>query len=165
MSSPTLRGTSARTLVVTAVVAATIAWSVLRVVDGRSVDALTMSWLAVPWTLPLGLAVVAAGLSVSARAWSQRLGGATGARPVDPIAAARAVAAAKASALVGSAVAGLYAGYAVFLLGISDSELRTSRLWACLVTAGAAVAVVVAAMALERVLHLPDDEEPGGSTA
>lgn len=165
MSSPSVRSTSVRTLVLILVLSATAAWSVLRILDGRSVDALTASWLAVPWTLPLGLAAVAAGLLVSARAWSQRIAGAEGAKPVDPLAAARAVAAAKASALVGAGIAGVYVGYTLFLIGISASELRTSRLLSCLVTAGCAVGVVAGGLLLERVLHLPDDEESGGSTA
>ena len=165
MSGSGVRLTPVRTVVSIAVVAASVAWALLRILESRSVDALTAVWLNVPWSLPVGLAGVAVGLGVSARAWTQRLHGTGGARPVDPLAAARTVAAAKASALVGALVGGAYAGYALFLLSGEDSELRTSRTWGCAATVVTAVAVVVAAMVLERVLRLPDDMDDSASLA
>lgn len=159
MSSPGVRLTSIGAVVTLAVGAGTLAWSVLRILDSRSVDTLTASWLNIPWSLPIGLVLVAVGLGASARAWAQRRSGAPGTKPVDALAAARAVAAAKASAFVGSLVGGLYAGYLVFLLPNSESELRTDRLWASGATVLAAGLVVFAALALERVLQVHDDDD------
>lgn len=151
--------TSLRLVAAVALGAGTAAWSLLGILDSRDVELLTASWLGVPWSLPVGLGLVAVGLVVSARAWTARLSGVNGAKPVDPLAAARTVAAAKASALVGALVGGAYTGYAVFLLPNSDSELRTSRLWGCGATVLSAMLVVAAALYLERVLRLPNDDE------
>ncbi|RKS75276.1 uncharacterized protein DUF3180 [Motilibacter peucedani] len=159
MSSQHVRPTSARTVVLSAVAAGVAVWSLLRVLDARSIDVLTQAWLGIPWSLPVGLALVGVGLLVSARAWRQRLSGASGARPVELLAAARAVAVAKASAVVGAVLAGAYAGYAVFLLPSSDSDLRTSRLIGSAATALASALVVGAGLLLERVLRLPEDDD------
>ena len=159
MSVQHVRPTSTRNVVLAAALAGTAAWSLLRILDTRSIDLLTQAWLGIPWSLPVGLALVGVGLLASARAWSQRLSGAEGARPVDLLAAARAVAVAKASAVVGAVLAGAYAGYLLFLLPGADSELRTSRLWGSGATVLASVLVVGAALLLERVLRLPDDDD------
>ena len=165
----TLQPTPLRLLAGTAALSAAAAWCLLALLEADDVDALSASWLAVPLTLPFVLVLLAVGLGVSARAWRRRLDGAEGARPVDPLAAARMVAAAKSSALVGALVGGAYAGYALFLLpGGGDSELRADRLPLAAATALAALAAVGAALLLERVLRVPpgnDDDRPSGPGA
>ncbi|WP_130494509.1 DUF3180 family protein [Motilibacter rhizosphaerae] len=152
-------------LATVAVVAGVAAWALLVLLDARSVDVLTASWLAVPPTLPVGLLVVAVGLAVAVRAWRQRVSGHPDARPLEPLSAARAVAAAKASGAVGAVVGGAYLGYAAYLVPDAHSELRTSRLVGCAAVVVCSVLVVAAAVALERVLRLPDDDEDDPSGA
>jgi hypothetical protein len=162
---PALRPTRVAVLVAVAVVAGLVAWAALQVLDARSIDVLTASWLQVPPTLPVALLVVAVGLGVSARAWRQRLAGDPRVRAVDPLAAARTAVAGKASALVGSLVGGLYLGYLAYLVPDAHSELRTERLVTCGLTVVASVLVVAAGLWLERVLRIPEDpDDRGGPT-
>ncbi|MFG3119792.1 DUF3180 domain-containing protein [Streptomyces sp. NPDC048197] len=124
----------------------------------------------VPVAAPIVLAFLAAVLAGTAfelrgrlRAQRERRPGAKG---VDPLLAARAVVFGQASALVASLVAGLYGGVGVFLLtaGLDVDPRRDQAIYAGLsVLAGAAV--VVAAIFLERVCKLPDDEGDGGADA
>jgi hypothetical protein len=88
-------------------------------------------------------------------------------KPVNPFFAARAVALAKASSHVGSAVAGFYAGYGLFLLADLDTPLRRERALLCGLATLAAVALVAIAVWLERICRLPtdDDEPPVGAPA
>ncbi|MFD8548702.1 DUF3180 domain-containing protein [Streptomyces sp. NPDC059649] len=124
----------------------------------------------VPVAAPIVLAFLAAVLAATAfelrgrlRAQRERRPGAKG---VDPLLAARAVVFGQASALVASLVAGLYGGVGVFLLtsGLEVEPRRDQAIYAGLsVLAGAAV--VAAAIFLERVCKLPDDEGNGGADA
>ncbi|MFB7761302.1 DUF3180 domain-containing protein [Streptomyces xiamenensis] len=126
---------------------------------------------AVPLLAPVVLALIAAvllatALSLRARLRAQRTwghrpaegwGSREGARPVEPLVAARAVVFGQASALVSSLVAGLYGGFGLFLLleRMEVPNRREQALYAGLsVIAG--VAVCAAALYLERVCKLPD---------
>ena len=162
-SRPSLRPTRVAVLVAVGVVAALLAWALLTVLDARSIDVLTASWLQIPPTLPIALLVVAVGLAVSGRAWRQRLAGDPRSRAVDLLSAARTAVAGKASALVGALVTGVYLGYLAYLVPDAHSELRTQRLLACAATVVAGVLVVAAGLWLERVLRLPDDREGGSA--
>lgn len=83
-------------------------------------------------------------------------------RPVNPFFAARAVALAKASSHVGSAVLGFYAGYGLFLLGELDIPALRERAILSGLAALASLGLVVIAVWLERICRLPTDEdEPG----
>ena len=125
----------------------------------------------VPVAAPIVLAVIAAVLAATAlslrsrlKAQRERVPGASG---VDPLVAARAVVFGQASALVASLVAGLYGGTGLFLLlqGMEPGPRRDQAFYAGLsVLAG--VAVVAAALFLERVCKLPEDEDkPPGAAA
>jgi hypothetical protein len=83
-------------------------------------------------------------------------------KPVNPFFAARAVALAKASSHVGSAVLGFYAGFGMFLLAELDVPARRERAILCGLATLASLALVVIAVWLERICRLPtdDDEEP-----
>lgn len=116
---------------------------------------------AVPLLAPVILALIAAvllatALSLRARLRAQRERR-EGARPVEPLVAARAVVFGQASALVSSLVAGLYGGFGLFLLleRMEVPNRREQALYAGLsVIAG--IAVCAAALYLERVCKLPD---------
>ncbi|MEU9121219.1 DUF3180 domain-containing protein [Streptomyces sp. NPDC048506] len=121
----------------------------------------------VPKAAPIVLGLIAVVLAATAfslrsmlRAQRERRPGAKG---VDPLVAVRAVVVGQASAMVAAPVAGLYGGVGVFLLtsGLDVAPRREQVLYAGLsVLAGAAV--VAAAVFLERVCKLPDDEDKGG---
>ncbi|GAA0491926.1 DUF3180 domain-containing protein [Streptomyces stramineus] len=122
----------------------------------------------VPVAAPIVLAVIAAVLAATALSLRSRLKAQRerrpGAKGVDPLVAARAVVFGQASALVAALVAGMYGGVGAFLLidGVDTSIRRDQVIYAAMsVVAG--VCVVIAALFLERVCRLPedDDEERG----
>ncbi|MGK5629640.1 DUF3180 domain-containing protein [Streptomyces sp. URMC 123] len=125
----------------------------------------------VPVAAPIVLALIAAVLAATALALRARLKAQRerrpGAKGVDPLVAARAVVFGQASALVAALVAGMYGGVGVFLVidGLDVDPRRDQAIYAGLsVLAG--VAVVAAALFLERVCRLPEDEdEPPPPTA
>lgn len=139
-------------------IALVIAWSIARLWD-------TVGTLpGVPLAAPIVLAVIATALFATALSLRSRLRAQRrrrpGAKGVDPLAAARAVVFAQSSALVASLVAGLYGGACVYLIMYKlDMDPRQQQA----VYAGLAfltgVAVVAAAIFLERICKLPDDED------
>lgn len=124
----------------------------------------------VPVAAPVVLAVIATVLLATALSLRARLKAQREREPdakgVDPMMAARAVLFGHASALVAALVAGVYGGTGVFLLA-EDVELpvrQDQAIYAGLsVVAG--IAVVAAAMFLERVCKLPEDDDDHDSSA
>lgn len=118
---------------------------------------------AVPVAAPVVLAIIATvllatALSLRTRLKEQRLRE-PGAKGVDPMMAARAVLFGHASALVASLVAGLYGGVGVALLmDPSKAPARVDQTLYAGLSVAAGIAVVAAAVFLERVCRLPDDE-------
>ncbi|MFF9688902.1 DUF3180 domain-containing protein [Streptomyces sp. NPDC014623] len=115
----------------------------------------------VPLAAPVVLAVIAVvllatALSIRARLRAQRERR-PGAKGVDPMMAARAVVFGQASALVASLVAGMYGGTGVFLLGSLDVPPRRDQAIYAGFAVLAGIAVVAAAVFLERVCKLPED--------
>jgi MFS family permease len=131
-------------------------------------DSLDHTLPAVPLFAPviLGLiaaALLAAALSLRARLRAQRERR-PDAKPVDRLMAARAVVFGQASALVSALAAGAYGGFGLFLLmyRMDVPNRRDQALYAALAVV-AGLAVVAAALFLERVCRLPDGEDgPGG---
>ncbi|WP_097867754.1 DUF3180 domain-containing protein [Streptomyces sp. rh34] len=115
----------------------------------------------VPLAASIVLAVIAAILLATALSTRTRLRAQRerrpGAKGVEPLFAARAVVFGQASALVTALVAGMYGGTGVFLLSYLDIPPRRDQA----IYAGAAVvagiAVIAAALFLERVCRLPED--------
>jgi hypothetical protein len=121
--------------------------------------------LSAPLVLLLGSAILlATALSLRSRLTAVR-DRRPGARPVNPLAAARAAVLAKASSPVGALVVGLYTGYGLYLL--QEVEIAARRQFAVLsgfaVLAG--LALVAAALFLERVCRLPPPDERSGRNA
>ncbi|MCZ4118710.1 DUF3180 domain-containing protein [Streptomyces sp. H39-S7] len=118
----------------------------------------------VPLAAPIVLALIAVVLTATAlslrvrlRAQRDRVPGAKG---VDPLLAARAVVFGQASALVASLVAGMYGGTGVFLLLYQwDVPPRRDQAIYAGFAVLAGLAVVAAAIFLERVCKLPEDPE------
>jgi hypothetical protein len=147
-----------RVLVGLFVVAGVLAWAGARL--WHELGTLPSVPVAAPVVLGLIAVVLAAtALSLRARLKAQRERQ-PGAKGVDPLLAARAVVFGQASALVAAIVAGIYGGVCVFLIA-SQLDIEPRRDQAvysgCAVVAGAAV--VAAALFLQRVCRLPDDED------
>lgn len=153
-----------RTLAGLFAAAAVLSWAGARMLD--ALDSLP----SVPVAAPIVLAVIATvllatALSLRARLKAQRER-VPGAKGVEPMMAARAVVFGQASALVAALVAGMYAGTGLFLL-LNDLDMPSRREQA--LYAGVSVltgaAVVAAAVFLERVCKLPDDDENDDASA
>jgi hypothetical protein len=73
--------------------------------------------------------------------------------------AARAVVFGQASALVAALVSGMYGGTGVFLLELLDIPARRDQALYAGFSVLAGIAVIAAALFLERVCKLPEDED------
>ncbi|MFE2275687.1 DUF3180 domain-containing protein [Streptomyces sp. NPDC059454] len=120
----------------------------------------------VPVAAPVVLALIAVvlaatALSLRARLKAQRERQAD-AKGVDPLMAARAVVFGQASALVAALVAGMYGGTGVFLLESLDIPARRDQAIYAGFSVLAGIGVIAAALFLERVCKLPEDDDTGG---
>ncbi|MET9733558.1 DUF3180 domain-containing protein [Streptomyces sp. NPDC006458] len=153
----------------------------IRVLAGVFIVAGVLSWAgarlwnsvgtlpSVPLAAPIVLAVIAVillatALSLRARLKAQRERR-PGAKGVDPLMAARAVVFGQASALVAALVAGMYGGTGVFLLESLDIPARRDQAIYAGLSVVAGIGVIAAALFLERVCKLPEDEDDNGTGA
>ncbi|MGW0207377.1 DUF3180 domain-containing protein [Streptomyces sp. NPDC003233] len=156
----------------------------IRVLAGVFVVAGILSWAgarlwnsigtlpSVPLAAPIVLALIAVvllstALSLRARLKAQRERR-PGAKGVDPLMAARAVVFGQASALVAALVAGMYGGTGIFLLELLDIPARRDQAVYAGFSVLAGIGVIAAALFLERVCRLPEDEDqnpPGAEPA
>ncbi|CAL9532543.1 DUF3180 domain-containing protein [Streptomyces griseomycini] len=123
----------------------------------------------VPVAAPIVLALIAVVLAATALSLRARLKDQRERRPeakgVDPLMAARAVVFGQASALVAALVAGMYGGTGVFLLESLDIPARRDQAVYAGFSVLAGIAVIAAAIFLERVCKLPEDDENDGAGA
>ncbi|WP_367321603.1 DUF3180 domain-containing protein [Streptomyces sp. HUAS ZL42] len=147
----------------------------IRVLAGVFVVAGVLSWAgarlwnsigelpSVPLAAPIVLAVIAVVLLSTALSLRARLKAQRDRRPeakgVDPLMAARAVVFGQASALVAALVAGMYGGTGVFLLESLDVPARRDQAIYAGFSVLAGIAVIAAAIFLERVCKLPEDDD------
>ncbi len=104
----------------------------------------------------LGIAEALAGNALRARIRRR-----PGARPVQPLVAARAVLLAKASALAGAIMAGAWTGLLLYVLPRSGEVTAASAdAVSGVVGLGCALGLVAGALWLERCCRTPDDERP-----
>ncbi|MFF3496044.1 DUF3180 domain-containing protein [Streptomyces sp. NPDC002795] len=147
-----------RTLVGLFVVAGVLSWAGARLWD--SLGTLPK----VPLAAPIVLAVIAVVLLATALSIRSRLRAQRERRPeakgVDPMMAARALVFGQASALVAALVAGMYGGTGVFLLESLDVPARRDQAIYAGLSVLAGIGVIAAAIFLERVCKLPEDEDP-----
>jgi len=158
---PTMRPTNPATLVVAGLVAAALSW--LAISNFYS-DIPRLPWL--PVVTMAALAVLEGYAAFTTKA---RIDRRPGREPIDPLLVARFVVLAKASSLAGAIFAGLYGGVTAWLLVEQQRPGQqlyvTKDLPAAVAGFVASVALVVAALLLERacrVPHKPDesDDEP-----
>jgi uncharacterized SAM-binding protein YcdF (DUF218 family) len=123
----------------------------------------------VPLAAPVVLAVIAVILLATALSIRARLKAQRERRPeakgVDPLMAARAVVFGHASALVAALVSGMYGGTGVFLLESLDIPARRDQAVYAGLSVLAGIGVITAAIFLERVCKLPEDDENDGTGA
>ncbi|MEU6845693.1 DUF3180 domain-containing protein [Streptomyces sp. NPDC046716] len=121
----------------------------------------------VPLAAPIVLAVIAVVLLATALSIRSRLRAQRerrpGAKGVDPMMAARALVFGQASALVAALVAGMYGGTGVFLLEQLDIPARRDQAIYAGFSVVAGIAVIAAAIFLERVCKLPEDDDTEGT--
>ncbi|MFJ6729685.1 DUF3180 domain-containing protein [Streptomyces sp. NPDC091281] len=146
-----------RTLAGVFVIAAALSWAGARL--WNSVGTLP----SVPLAAPIVLAVIAVILLATALSIRARLRAQRERRPeakgVDPLMAARAVVFGQASALVAALVAGMYGGTGVFLLESLDIPARRDQAIYAGFSVLAGLGVIAAALFLERVCKLPEDDD------
>ncbi|MEV6961435.1 DUF3180 domain-containing protein [Streptomyces sp. NPDC051207] len=144
-------------------VAAVLSWAGARL--WNSIGTLPSVPLAAPVVLALiAVVLLATAISLRARLRAQRERR-PGAKGVDPLMAARAVVFGQSSALVAALVAGMYGGTGVFLLEFLDIPTRRDQAVYAGFSVLAAIAVIAAALFLERVCKLPEDDEDPPATA
>lgn len=153
-----VRSTRPGTLTAVAVVAVAVGWTGVSV--WSSMSGLPRVSRGAPFALMFLAAVLTGGALLMRRRVRAR---GPGAPMVSPDLAVRLLVLAQASSLVGSLVAGLYGGAAVFYASDLDVPLRrTSAGWSA-ASAVAALAVVLTAVWLERECRVPpDDDTPKG---
>ncbi|MFJ9541849.1 DUF3180 domain-containing protein [Streptomyces sp. NPDC101225] len=152
-----------RVLVGVFVVAAILSWAGARL--WNAIGTLPSVPLAAPIVLALiAVVLLATALSLRARFKAQRERRPE-AKGVDPLMAARAVVFGQASALVAALVAGMYGGTGVFLLELLDMPARRDQAIYAGFSVVAGIAVIVAAIFLERVCRLPEDDEDNNGAA
>lgn len=146
----------------------TKSWSLVVV----AVSCAVLAWLAatigfanfppLPWTAVPALLLLAFGELLFARNLRTRLRGGTGVKAVDPLAVPRVAALAKASSVAAAAFGGLAAGFGIYTLASLGKPVPRHDALVSAVTAVAAIALVAAALYLERVCRSPeppDDED------
>jgi hypothetical protein len=157
---PSLRPTSTSTLVVAGLATAALSWLAISRFYG--------DFPAIPW-LP-GLTLLAlAGLEIAAAVNTKaRIDRRAGTEPVDPLLVARYVVLAKASALAAALFTGLFGGLVVWLATEQGRKAAAEDdLPPAVIGLVGSIALVVAALALERACRVPppppgsDPSEPG----
>ncbi|MFH9859115.1 DUF3180 domain-containing protein [Streptomyces sp. NPDC017202] len=152
-----------RTLAGVFVVAGVLSWAGARL--WNSIGTLP----SVPLAAPIVLAVIAVVLLATALSIRARLKAQRERRPeakgVDPLMAARAVVFGQASALVAALVAGMYGGTGVFLLESLDIPARRDQAIYAGFSVLAGIGVIAAAIFLERVCKLPEDDDDNSGAA
>ncbi|MFC8273592.1 DUF3180 domain-containing protein [Streptomyces sp. NPDC057271] len=142
------------------VVAGILSWGAARLWD--AVGTLPSVPLAAPIVLAsIAVVLTATALSIRSRLKAQRERR-PGAKGVEPLMAARAVVFGQASALVAALVAGMYGGTGVFLLGSLDIPARRDQAIYAGFSVLAGLGVIAAALFLERVCKLPEDDDHNG---
>jgi hypothetical protein len=158
-SDPSMRPTSVSVLVVAGLAAAAVAWLLLSFFYNE--------WPSPPWLPVIVIAVLAVAEGFLAQNTAARVQRRPGAPRVEPLAVARFAVLAKASSLAGA----LYAGYSAGLLTyfvLSPTEFSRNSIPATVGGVVTALALVAAALWLERACRVPDqpdqDEEDSGHT-
>jgi Protein of unknown function (DUF3180) len=143
-----MKPTRTSTLAIAAVVCAVAAWLLLHSVYEKLPP--------LPWTGVPALLVAALAEAWTGRDLKARIAGRRGLKPVAPLFVSRMVALAKASSLAGAAIAGLAAGFVVYLSGSLTAPVPRQDAVTAAVTLASAVVLACAALYLEYCCRVPD---------
>jgi Protein of unknown function (DUF3180) len=158
-----VRPTRLSTLALAAVVCAGLTWLVLRSVYQRLPP---LPWTGVPALLIAAVAEAWTGRDLKARIAARRGSGQgtrRGLKPVAPLFVSRMVALAKASSLAAAIIAGIAAGFDIYLAGSLTASVPREDALTAVVTFASAVLLACAALYLEYCCRVPDD--PDGDRA
>lgn len=162
-----MKPTRVSTLAVVAVVCAALGWLLLRSLYSRLPP---LPWTGVPALLIAALAEAWTGRDLKARIAARRgsgqgtgrgsgLGTGRGLKPVPPMFVSRMVALAKASSLAAAIIAGLAAGFDIYLSGSLSASVPRQDALTAVVTFAAAVVLACAALYLENCCRVPADPD------
>ena len=158
-----MKPTRLSTLALAVVVCAALTWLVLRSVYQRLPP---LPWTGVPALLIAAVAEAWTGRDLKARIAARR-GSGQGTRrslkPVAPLFVARMVALAKATSLAAAIIAGIAAGFDIYLAGSLTASVPREDALTAVVTFASAVLLACAALYLEYCCRVPDD--PDGDRA
>ncbi len=146
-----MQPTKAWSLVAAAILSAVAAWLVALIAFANLPP--------LPWTAVPALALLAFGELLLARNLRMRLQGRPGVKPVDPMAVPRVAALAKASSMAASVFGGLAAGFCIYTLASLGKPVPRHDALVSAFTAAAALALVAAALYLERCCRAPEPPE------
>jgi Protein of unknown function (DUF3180) len=146
------------TLALAAVICAGLTWLVLRLVYQRLPP---LPWTGVPALLIAAVAEAWTGRDLKARIAARRSGQGTrrGLKPVAPLFVSRMVALAKASSLAAAIIAGIAAGFDIYLAGSLTASVPREDALTAVVTFASAVLLACAALYLEYCCRVPDDPD------
>lgn len=143
-----MRPTRVSTLAVIAVICAAAAWLLLRSFYERLPP--------LPWTGVPALLIAALAEAWTGRDLRARIAGRSGLKPAAPLFVSRMVALAKASSVAAAVIAGLAAGFDIYLSGSLSATIPRQDALAAAVTFVAAVLLACAALYLEYCCRVPD---------
>ena len=158
-----MKPTRVSTLVVVAVICAAVSWLLLRSVYQHLPP---LPWTGVPALLIAAVAEAWTGRDLRARIAARRGSGQgtrRGLKPAPPLFVSRMVALAKASSLAAAIIAGVAAGFDIYLSGFLTASLPRQDAVTAAATFAAAVVLGAAALYLEnscRVPDAPDRDQP-----
>lgn len=163
-----MKPTKPLTLVATTLIAIVVSYLVIRFwADYGTLPPVPVSGPITLGVLAVAVFAIALGLRARFHAYREaRLRAAQGRRgpgdpsvkPIDPIQAARALVLAKASGLVGAIFGGAYGGYGIVLIARLSVDIYRSRALLCLLAFLAGMALLGAALFLERILRVPPEQ-------
>ena len=143
-----MKPTRVSMLVLIAAVGAVAGWLLLRSVYQRLPP--------LPWTGVPALLIVAVAEAWTGRDLKARIAGQRGLKPAAPLFVSRMVALAKASSLAAAIIAGVTAGFAIYLSGSLTASVPREDALTAVVTFAAAVVLACAALYLENSCRVPD---------
>lgn len=146
-----MKPTRLRTLVFIAVPVAAVTWALLTVVYASLPS---LSWTGVPALLIAAGAEAWAGRDLRARIQGRR-----GTRPAPPLFVARIVTLAKATSQAAALLAGICAGFMIYLSGMTSAPIPRSDLVDASLSFGACLVLVAAALFLEYCCRVPGDPD------
>ena len=154
-----MRPTRTSTLAIVGVVCALAAWLLLHSVYEKLPP--------LPWTGVPALLIAALAEAWTGRDLRARIAGRPGLKPAAPLFVSRMVALAKASSLAGAAIAGLAAGFVIYLSGSLNAAVPRQDAVTAVITLVAAVLLACAALYLEYCCRVPDapDHDPADDPA